>query len=380
MSLETEVQNLVDATNSLLNAVNTRKVDLDNAQLSASQSATQATNAYDMFDDRFLGAKSSFPTTDNDGNAIQAGALFYHTGVTPKQLYIWSGTSWDQAAFSVTGAVTSFNTRTGAVTLSSGDVTGALGFTPYSAANPSGFITSSALSSYQPLLVSGTNIKTVNSQSIVGTGNLAIDVGVTSFNTRSGAITLSSGDVTGALGFTPANTAPGLQLIAVHTFSGSLTKDIENFTSDYDDYLFIVKFTPPSNGAFSTRLKVGGVYLDTSTYRSHLSKLSSVSGSGYQYWATNSLPYITMSSVACSSAAAANNVLMIQALNVNNSAKYPKIQWQGSIDDGTNLWSLHGSADIPTAGVFGGIRFMVNDGTLINVAGTIHVYGYKKSV
>lgn len=36
--------------------------------------------------------------------------------------------------------VTSFNTRTGAVTLSSGDVTGALGFTPYNATNPSGFI------------------------------------------------------------------------------------------------------------------------------------------------------------------------------------------------------------------------------------------------
>jgi hypothetical protein len=41
------------------------------------------------------------------------------------------------------GGVTSFNTRTGAVTLSSGDVTGALGFTPYNSSNPSGYITSS---------------------------------------------------------------------------------------------------------------------------------------------------------------------------------------------------------------------------------------------
>ncbi len=49
------------------------------------------------------------------------------------------------------GGVTSFNTRTGAVTLSSGDVTGALGFTPYSNANPSGYITSSALSPYATL-------------------------------------------------------------------------------------------------------------------------------------------------------------------------------------------------------------------------------------
>jgi hypothetical protein len=41
------------------------------------------------------------------------------------------------------GGVSSFNTRTGAVSLTSGDVTGALGFTPYNSTNPSGYITSS---------------------------------------------------------------------------------------------------------------------------------------------------------------------------------------------------------------------------------------------
>jgi hypothetical protein len=39
------------------------------------------------------------------------------------------------------GGVTSFNTRTGAVTLISGDVTAALTFTPYDAANPAGYQT-----------------------------------------------------------------------------------------------------------------------------------------------------------------------------------------------------------------------------------------------
>lgn len=45
------------------------------------------------------------------------------------------------AAVSSGGGVSSFNTRTGAVTLSSSDVTTALGFTPYDAANPSGYVT-----------------------------------------------------------------------------------------------------------------------------------------------------------------------------------------------------------------------------------------------
>lgn len=57
----------------------------------------------------------------------------------------------------------------------------------------------------QAQLVSGTSIKTVNSQSILGSGNIQIDGGVTSFNTRTGAVTLSSSDVTTALTYTPLN-------------------------------------------------------------------------------------------------------------------------------------------------------------------------------
>lgn len=55
----------------------------------------------------------------------------------------------------------------------------------------------------QTALVSGTSIKTVNGQSVLGSGNIQIDGGVTSFNTRTGAVTLGSLDVTTALGFTP---------------------------------------------------------------------------------------------------------------------------------------------------------------------------------
>jgi hypothetical protein len=58
------------------------------------------------------------------------------------------------------GGVTSFNTRTGAVTLSSTDVTDALGYTPYNSTNPAGYITSAALAGYVPttrtLTINGT--------------------------------------------------------------------------------------------------------------------------------------------------------------------------------------------------------------------------------
>lgn len=63
------------------------------------------------------------------------------------------------------GNVTSFNTRTGAITLLSADVTGALGFTPYNATNPSGFITSSAS-------ISGTSAGVVNT--VAGTNTVEL--------------------------------------------------------------------------------------------------------------------------------------------------------------------------------------------------------------
>ena len=100
---------------------------------SASTSATSAAASYDSFDDRYLGAKSSAPTVDNDGDALLTGALYWNT--TLDQLYLWDGAAWNAAAFTAEGAVTSFNTRTGAVTLSSGDVTTALGYTPSTVAN-----------------------------------------------------------------------------------------------------------------------------------------------------------------------------------------------------------------------------------------------------
>ena len=54
-----------------------------------------------------------------------------------------------------TGGVSSFNTRTGAVTLTSGDVTTALTYTPYNATNPAGYQTAAqvtaSLGAYLPL-------------------------------------------------------------------------------------------------------------------------------------------------------------------------------------------------------------------------------------
>jgi len=66
-----------------------------NAQ-SAAESARDATlAAYDQFDDRYLGAKASDPTLDNDGNALVGGALYFNT--TDEAMKIYTGSVWQVA-------------------------------------------------------------------------------------------------------------------------------------------------------------------------------------------------------------------------------------------------------------------------------------------
>jgi len=122
-----ETNAATSASNASTSASNasTSETNAANSATSAANSATSAAASYDSFDDRYLGAKSSAPTVDNDGDALLTGALYYNT--TAGQLYIWDGSIWDDAAFSASGSVTSFNTRTGAVTLTSSDVNTALG-------------------------------------------------------------------------------------------------------------------------------------------------------------------------------------------------------------------------------------------------------------
>ena len=134
----TQATNAASSASAAATSASNAATSASNAASSASTASTAATNAaasFDSFDDRYLGAKSSAPSVDNDGAALLTGALYWNS--TSNQLFIWTGSAWDQAAFSVSGAVTSFNTRTGAVTLNSTDVTNALGFTPATAASVS---------------------------------------------------------------------------------------------------------------------------------------------------------------------------------------------------------------------------------------------------
>lgn len=118
-----------DATNDAANAAVVAQAAATAAQTSASNAATSAsaasssassasssaTNAassaasaaasYDSFDDRYLGAKSSAPSVDNDGNTLLVGALYWNT--LTNLMYSWTGSAWASLVSGGTGTVMS---------------------------------------------------------------------------------------------------------------------------------------------------------------------------------------------------------------------------------------------------------------------------------
>ena len=90
------VQTGLDATAAATSATNA-----GNSETSAATSATDAAASLDEFTDIYLGAKATAPTVDNDGNPLQAGALYFNTGSS--LMYVYSGSSWVAAGSAVNG-------------------------------------------------------------------------------------------------------------------------------------------------------------------------------------------------------------------------------------------------------------------------------------
>ena len=109
----------------------------------AAEAARDATlAAFDSFDDRYLGAKSSDPSLDNDGNAILAGALYYNT--TAGAMNIYTGSSW----------VAAYVSGTDFLPFSGGTMTGAITFAPSQTFDPA------KLSDATPITKGGTGATT----------------------------------------------------------------------------------------------------------------------------------------------------------------------------------------------------------------------------
>lgn len=129
------------------------------SEIAAGLSATSAAASFDSFDDRYLGAKTSNPTLDNDGNALLTGALYFNSSVGEMRVY--NGSAWAAAYIPAEGYLTDSDIGT-TVQAYDSDLTNWAGI---------------ATSAKQDTLVSGTNIKTIGGQSVLGSGDLEVGGG-----------------------------------------------------------------------------------------------------------------------------------------------------------------------------------------------------------
>jgi hypothetical protein len=90
------------ATNAATSAANAAS-----AQTAAEAARDATLNAYDNFDDRYLGAKASDPALDNDGNALVAGALYFNS--TDGVMKLYTGSAWVAAYVSGAGFLVAAN-------------------------------------------------------------------------------------------------------------------------------------------------------------------------------------------------------------------------------------------------------------------------------
>lgn len=81
-------------------AASTSASSAASAQSAAEAARDQTLASFDSFDDRYLGAKTSDPTLDNDGNALVAGALYFNS--TDGIMKVYTGSVWVAAYVSGT--------------------------------------------------------------------------------------------------------------------------------------------------------------------------------------------------------------------------------------------------------------------------------------
>jgi hypothetical protein len=190
--VNTAVSNLVDAAPGTLDTLNELAAALgDDPNFATTVATSIGTKQNQLNGTGFVKASGTTISYDNS------------TYTPTSRTLTINGTSFDLSAdrsWSIAAGVTSFNTRTGGITLSSNDVTTALGYTPYNATNPNGYITgiSFANVSSKPTTLSGYGITdAVPSSRTITINGTALDLSADRSFTVSATETDTLASVTG---------------------------------------------------------------------------------------------------------------------------------------------------------------------------------------
>ena len=101
--LDMNSNDILNAGSITANALSVDGKDINALAAQAEASAQAAADTLDEFETKYLGAKATDPTVDNDGNPLQAGALYVNTG--SNSLLYYDGVAWIAPAQAATRVV-----------------------------------------------------------------------------------------------------------------------------------------------------------------------------------------------------------------------------------------------------------------------------------
>jgi hypothetical protein len=201
-----------------------------NAANAANSARDSALAAYDNFDDRYLGSKTSDPTLDNDGNALAGGALYFNS--VDNVMKVYTGSVWVAAYASLSGALLVANNLSDVASNSSARTNLGLGSIATLSA-PSGTVVGTSDSQ----TLTNKTLTTPIISSISNTGTLTLPTSTDTLVGRATTDTLTNKTLTLPtidnikIGYTTTATAAGTTTLTVSSnykqyFTGSTTQTI----------------------------------------------------------------------------------------------------------------------------------------------------------
>jgi hypothetical protein len=223
----------------------TSATNAETAKTAAETAQAAAEAALDNFDDRFLGAKSSDPTVDNDGDALTDGALYFNTTDDVMKVYDLTNTQWRQIQLSTSDQA---NVNTVAADLSGsntiGTVAGSIANVNTTATNIANINTTAGID---------TEISNVssNSSAIVAVNNNETNINAVNANsTNINLVATNNTNVTNV----------GSNISSITTAANNLA-DINAFANIY----LGPSATAPTADPDGSALDVGDLYFDSSS-------------------------------------------------------------------------------------------------------------------
>jgi len=223
----------------------TSATNAETAKTAAETAQAAAEAALDNFDDRFLGAKASDPTVDNDGDALTDGALYFNTTDDVMKVYDLTNTQWRQIQLSTSDQA---NVNTVAADLSGSNTIGTVA------------------GSIANVNTTATNIANINTTAGIDTeiSNVSgISSAISAVNSNSANINAVNANSTN-INLVAANdtnvTNVGSNISSITTAANNLA-DINAFANIY----LGPSATAPTADPDGSALDVGDLYFDTAS-------------------------------------------------------------------------------------------------------------------